>query len=212
MDRITAGAQSAGRGRRGSQWVSPPGNLYATMLLSEPAPPAQAPQLSFVAALALLDAVGEVAPQLAPLLQVKWPNDLLLGGAKLAGILIEGDSAPVFTIAIGIGVNCAAHPPATNHPATDLAAAGADVSPERLFAALDVAMARRLAQWQAGEGFAAIRTDWLKRAAGLGQDIRVRLPERELTGRFEGLDEAGRLLLAGPAGTSSIAAGEVFGL
>jgi BirA family biotin operon repressor/biotin-[acetyl-CoA-carboxylase] ligase len=209
---ITAKTQSAGRGRRGSRWASPPGNLYATLLLSEPAPPAQAPQVSFVASLALLDAVGEVAPRLAPLLRVKWPNDLLLGGAKLAGILIEGDSAPVFTIVIGIGVNCAAHPPETNHPTTDLAAAGADVSPERLFAALDVAMARRLVHWQAGEGFAAIRADWLKRAAGLGQDIRVRLPERELTGRFEGLDEAGRLLLAGPAGTSSIAAGEVFGL
>ncbi|MEJ2374581.1 MAG: biotin--[acetyl-CoA-carboxylase] ligase [Pseudolabrys sp.] len=209
---ITAKTQSAGRGRRGSRWASPPGNLYATLLLSEPAPPAQAPQVSFVASLALLDAVGEVAPRLAPLLRVKWPNDLLLGGAKLAGILIEGDSAPVFTIVIGIGVNCAAHPPEINHPTTDLAAAGADVSPERLFAALDVAMARRLVHWQAGEGFAAIRADWLKRAAGLGQDIRVRLPERELTGRFEGLDEAGRLLLAGPAGTSSIAAGEVFGL
>ncbi len=209
---ITAKVQTAGRGRRGRAWVSPAGNLYATLLLTEPSPPAEAPQLSFVAALALHDAVSEVVPQLAPLLQVKWPNDLLLGGAKLAGILVEGDNEPLFTVAIGIGVNCAGHPPETNYPATDLAAAGAEVSPERLFAALAHAMARRLAQWRAGIGFASIRADWLKRAAGLGQEIRVRLPQSELTGRFEGLDEAGRLLLAGPAGLTPIAAGEVFGL
>jgi len=209
---ITAKTQSAGRGRRGNAWVSPPGNLFATLLLSEPSPPAQAPQLSFVAALALHDAVVECAPQLGPLLKVKWPNDLLLGGDKVAGILIEGDNEPIFTVAIGIGVNCASHPSNSNHLATDLAAAGALVSPEGLFAALARAMERRLAQWRGGEGFASIRADWLKRAAGLGREIRVRLPERELIGRFDGLDEAGRLLLTGPDGVSSIAAGEVFGL
>jgi BirA family biotin operon repressor/biotin-[acetyl-CoA-carboxylase] ligase len=209
---ISARTQSAGRGRRGSEWVSPPGNLYATLLLTEPSAPPQAPQLSFVAALALHDAVAECAPQLGPALQVKWPNDLMLGGAKLAGILIEGDSEPGFAVAIGIGANCAAHPPQTNHPATDLAAAGALVSPEQLLAALRPAIARRLAQWRGGKGFASIRADWLKRAAGLGREIRVRLPERELTGRFEGLDEGGRLLLAGPDGVSTIAAGDVFGL
>ena len=112
---ISARTQSAGRGRRGSGWVSPPGNLYATLLLSEPAPTAQAPQLSFVAALALHDAVTECAPQLGPALQVKWPNDLMLGGAKLAGILIEGDSALGFAVAIGIGVNCVA-PSAAHQP------------------------------------------------------------------------------------------------
>jgi BirA family biotin operon repressor/biotin-[acetyl-CoA-carboxylase] ligase len=209
---ITAKGQSAGRGRRGSAWVSPPGNLYATLLLSEPSPPAQAPQLSFVAALALHDGVSEAAPQVAPALSVKWPNDLLLSRAKLAGILIEGDSEPDFCVAIGIGVNCVSHPQDTAHPATDLASAGASVTPERLFAALAAAMQRRLAQWQRGQGFASIRTDWLKRAEGLGREIRVRLPERELTGRFEGLDEAGRLLLKGPGGVSTVTAGDVFGL
>ena len=209
---ITARRQSAGRGRRGSTWLSPPGNLYATLLLSAPSQTAQAPQLSFVAALAVHDAVAECAPQLGPSLKVKWPNDILLGGGKLAGILIEGDSEPAFAVGIGIGVNCAAHPRDTNHPATDLAEAGALVKPERLFVALASAMERRSEQWRRGEGFAAIRADWLKRAAGLGQDIRVRLPERELTGRFEGLDEAGRLLLAGPGGVTTITAGEVFGL
>jgi BirA family biotin operon repressor/biotin-[acetyl-CoA-carboxylase] ligase len=209
---ITARTQSAGRGRRGNSWVSPPGNLYATLLLAEPSAPEKAPQLSFVAALALHDAVAECAPQLGPLLKVKWPNDLLLGGAKLAGILIEGESDPVFCVAIGIGVNCAAHPSDTPYPATDLAASGAAVTAPRLFETLSAAMARRIAQWHAGDSFASIRADWLKRAAGLKQDIRVRLPERELSGRFEGLDEAGRLLVAGNAGVTAVTAGEVFGL
>ncbi len=209
---ITTNTQTAGRGRRGNAWVSEPGNLYATLLLTEPSPPPTAPQLSFVAALALHDAVSECAPQLGPSLKVKWPNDLLLGGRKVAGILIEGDSEPFFAAAIGIGVNCASHPDDTGHPATDLAAAGASVSPERLFAALTQTMTKRLAQWCQGSGFASIRADWLKRAAGLGEDIRVRLPERELAGRFEGLDDAGRLLLKGMDGVTTVTAGEVFGL
>lgn len=209
---ITAVSQSAGRGRRGSAWVSGPGNLNATLLLSEPSAPEHAPQLSFVTALALHDAVADCAPQIGPLLKVKWPNDLLLAGAKLAGILIEGESVPVFAVCIGIGVNCAAHPGNTPYPATDLATAGALVSSGQVLSALSVAMPRRLAQWRGGEGFAAIRADWLRRAAGLGEDIRVRLPERELSGRFEGLDDAGRLLLQQAGGVTTVTAGEVFSL
>ena len=209
---ITARSQSAGRGRRGSTWVSPPGNLYATLLLAEPSKPEHAPQLSFVTALALHDALAACAPQLAPRLKVKWPNDLLLAAAKLAGILIEGESEPTFAVAIGIGVNCAAHPDDTAYPATDLAAAGAAVTPDLVFAALSAAMLMRLAQWRRGEGFSGIRADWLARAAGLGQDIRVRLPEREVCGRFQGLDDAGRLLVQQPDGMTAVTAGEVFGL
>lgn len=209
---ITAQRQSAGRGRRGSIWVSAPGNLYATLLLTQPSPPDRAPQLSFVAALAVHDAVVACAVALGPLLTLKWPNDLLLGGAKLAGILIEGESEPDFAVAIGIGVNCAAHPADTAYPATDLAAYGAPVSPDQVLTALAGSMQRRLEQWRRGEGFAGIRADWLKRAAGLGEDIRVRLPEREFCGRFEGLDEAGRLLVSGPAGLTAVTAGEVFGV
>jgi BirA family transcriptional regulator, biotin operon repressor / biotin---[acetyl-CoA-carboxylase] ligase len=209
---ITAKSQSAGRGRRDNVWVSPPGNLYATLLLSEPSPQAAAPQLSFVAALALHDGVSEAAPQLAPALTVKWPNDLLLAAKKLAGILIEGESKPAFVTAIGIGVNCVSHPQGTTHAATDFAAAGAAVTPQQMFAAFARAMQRRLEQWQRGQGFASIRADWLQRADGLGKEIRVRLPERELTGVFAGLDAAGRLLLKTAGGVATVSAGDVFGL
>jgi BirA family biotin operon repressor/biotin-[acetyl-CoA-carboxylase] ligase len=209
---ITAKAQTAGRGRRGSTWISAPGNLYATLLLSEPAPPVLAPQLSFVAALALRDALCACVPQVAQHLRIKWPNDLLLQGKKVAGILIEGESEPMFAVAIGIGVNCTSHPNGTSHPATDLAVAGVSVEPEQLFAVLARAMTERLTQWQSGRSFASIRADWLKHAAGIGEPISVRLPERELAGRFQGLDEMGRLLLEGPTGVTSVTAGEVFGL
>ncbi len=209
---ITAQSQSAGRGRRGNAWISPRGNLYATLLLTEPSAAEQAPQLSFVAALALHDAVAASAPQLGPALKVKWPNDLLVGPAKLAGILIEGESDPVFTVAIGFGVNCVTHPSDVAYPATDLVANGAVVTPDSLMSQLATATQRRLAQWHHGQGFAAIRADWLKRAAGLGEILRVRLSARELTGRFQGLDEAGRLLLEQDTGLTTITAGEVFGI
>ena len=209
---VTAASQSAGRGRRNSTWLSPPGNLHATLLLTEPAAPALAPQLAFVTALALHDAVAASAPRLGPLLKVKWPNDLLLGAAKVAGILIEGESGSKFSVVIGIGVNCAAHPKDTAYPAIDLASAGAPVTPAQLLAPLSAAMQRRLEQWQRGQGFASIRADWLKRAAGLGETIRVRLPEREFAGRFEGLDEAGHLLVREAVGVTTVTAGEVFGL
>lgn len=209
---ITALTQSAGRGRRGSTWVSPPGNLYASLLLSEPSSEALAPQLSFVAALALHDALCDCAPRLGPLLKLKWPNDVLLGSDKLAGILIEGESEPVFAVVIGFGANCASHPPGTAFPSTDLLKAGAVVAPDVLLAALSAAMLRRLTQWQGSAGFAGVRTDWLARAAGLGEEIRVRLPEREMRGRFRGLDEAGRLQVEQPGGLATVTAGEVFGL
>src|SRR5215475_1913271 len=142
---LTATAQSAGRGRRGSQWVSPPGNLHATLLLTEPSPPAQAPQLSFVTALAVHDAIAECAPRLGPLLKVKWPNDVLIGKAKVAGILIEGETEPAFAVAIGIGVNCATHPDNTDYPAADLVGLGALVVPDALLEELAGAMQKRLA-------------------------------------------------------------------
>jgi BirA family biotin operon repressor/biotin-[acetyl-CoA-carboxylase] ligase len=209
---ITAKMQTQGKGRSGRNWISPPGNLYATLLLSDPCAPAVAPQLAFVAGLAAHDAVFECAPQLASKLALKWPNDLLVDGKKVAGILIESETSPVLEIAIGIGVNCSSHPAGTLYPATDLAAHAANVSADTLFAALSHAMHRRLSQWKEGAGFAQIRADWLARAAGVGETIRVRLPEREFSGRFEGLDEAGRLLVLDSGRVTAVTAGDVFGL
>ena len=209
---ITAARQTAGRGRRGNVWTSEPGNLYASLLPSDAAPAAHLPELCFVVALAVRDAVANVAPEFAPKLKLKWPNDLLLDGAKLAGILIEAESVDDATaIAAGVGVNCAHHPENLTYPATSLAACGVAVKPSDLLSALSRTMMVRLAQWSRGSGFAAIRAEWLKHAASLGGDIHVRLPDRELTGRFETLDRMGRLMLRLPAGNlEAITVGELF--
>jgi BirA family biotin operon repressor/biotin-[acetyl-CoA-carboxylase] ligase len=209
---ITATEQTAGRGRRGSNWSSPPGNLYASLLVSDAAPAARLPELCFVVALAVRDAIAAVGPQLAPRLKLKWPNDVLLGGAKITGILIEAETVEGITAAaIGIGINCAHYPDDTRYPATDLAAGGAKVTPDEMFDALASAMTTRLAQWDRGAGFPAIRSGWLDNAVGLGGDILVRLPKRELTGVFETLDEAGRLMLRHSSGElEAITAGDVF--
>jgi BirA family biotin operon repressor/biotin-[acetyl-CoA-carboxylase] ligase len=210
---VVAQTQSAGRGRRGRNWVSASGNLFATLLLADPSPAELAPQLSFVAALALYDAVAALAGDLEPLLGLKWPNDVLCNERKLAGILIEGEGTHPLTVAVGIGVNCAHHPDATDYPATDLSANGASVSPERMLHTLSGAMLRRLQQWDRGRAFAKTRTDWLRHASGLGAEIRIRLNDGDLTGRFHSLDQAGRLLLRTADGaTQAIAAGDVFPL
>lgn len=204
---ITAQRQTAGRGRRGRAWVSEPGNLYASLLLADPSTPDRFPELSFVAALALHDAVTARIPGLAGRVALKWPNDLLIDRNKFAGILVEGEGA---TVVIGLGVNCVHHPAGTEHPATDLAAAGVRATPESLFTHLSATMLARLAQWDRGAGFAAIRSDWLGRAAGLGKPVRVTTADGELAGLFEGMDASGRLVLRLPDGTMrAVAAGDV---
>lgn len=209
---ITAARQTAGRGRRGNVWTSEPGNLYASYLLSDAAPAAHLPELCFVVALAVRDAVSTVAPSSSSRLRLKWPNDLLFGDAKLAGILIEAESVGGNTATVaGIGVNCAHHPRETSYPATDLAEHGIVVTPDALFGELSGAMATRLAQWDRCTGFPAIRAEWLSHASGIGGDIVVRLPDRELSGTFESIDQTGRLMLRLPAGQlEAIAAGEIF--
>ena len=204
---LTAKQQTAGRGRRGRTWVSEPGNLYASLLLTDPSPPERYPALSFVAALALHDAVAGRIPGLAARVALKWPNDLLIDRNKFAGILVEGEGAAV---AIGIGVNCLHHPFGTDYPATDLATAGLRTSPESVFAPLTTALATRLAQWNRGEGFAAIRSDWLARAGGVGKPVRVKTTEGEIDGQFEGIDQTGRLLLRRGDAVEALAAGDVF--
>ena len=205
---ITAGRQTAGRGRRGRTWVSEPGNLYATLLLTDAAPAARVAELSFVAALAVHDAVAGRIPGLARRLALKWPNDVLIDGCKFAGILIEGEA---HAVAIGIGVNCTHHPKDTTFPATDLAAAGVRASPASVFDALNAAMIGRVVQWDRGAGFPVIRDDWVKRAFNIGKTIRVELPDGEREGRFETIDQVGRLVLRRAAGTTeTITAGDVL--
>jgi BirA family biotin operon repressor/biotin-[acetyl-CoA-carboxylase] ligase len=210
---ITARSQSAGRGRRGRTWISEPGNLYASLLLTDPSPPDRAAELSFVAGLALHDAITGRIPGLAARLVLKWPNDLLIDRNKFAGILIEGEGVGeggTMSVVIGIGVNCVHHPAGTDFPATDLAAAGVRATPESLLAPLSAAMLGRLAQWNRGAGFAAIRSDWLARAAGLGRPIRVAFADHDLAGQFETIDERGRLVLRLADGTmQTVAAGDV---
>ena len=230
---VTAEAQTAGRGRMGRSWNSPPGNLYASLLLRNPSPFEHAPELAFVAVLALRDAIVAEAAALAAALRFKWPNDLLLAGEKCAGILIEGEVDPgkIATVVIGIGVNCAHHPPMAAtadgaaaaarplpfgaqgvlFPATDLHAHGAEIAPQQLFTRLSATMCARIAQWDRGNGFTAILGDWLTGASGLGEDIHVRQGGEDKVGRFVGLDRAGRLVLELAGGRiEKIAAGDVF--
>lgn len=212
---ITAETQTAGRGRRGRSWASPPGNLFASLLILDPAPPAVAAAVSFAAGVALHQAVVDIAgPPVVDRLALKWPNDLLLDRRKVAGILVEGENLPDgrFAVVVGIGVNCGAHPEIEGaFPATDFAAAGIPVDAEALFGRLAARIAEELTRWDRGAGFAEIRAAWLARAGGLGEPIRVNLPERALEGRFEALDDQGRLVLALPDGRrEAIAAGDVY--
>lgn len=213
---IVAARQTAGRGRRGRQWVSEPGNLHASLLLLDPAPAAAAAQLCFVAALALHDAVLDAAHGLAPAdLKLKWPNDLLLAGGKVAGILVEGASGrdARFAAAVGFGVNCLHSPALADYPASDLAHAGFSVSPMCLLTALGNSMRYRLDEWNRGGNFPAIRSAWLARATGIGAAIEVRLPGRRLSGTFEAIDGEGALVLERADGKrETISAGDVFPL
>jgi BirA family transcriptional regulator, biotin operon repressor / biotin---[acetyl-CoA-carboxylase] ligase len=212
---IRAEQQTAGRGRHGRAWASPAGNLYASLLLTDPAPQQRAAELSFVAALALHDAISQCAPAVAEALRLKWPNDLLLNDAKLAGILIEaegGNAAPL-SVVIGLGVNCRSHPTDTAYPATNLAVHGVQITPSALLDALRRTMQARLQQWQGGAAFPSIRADWIARANGFGAPIHIRTGGRNLTGLFTDVDLHGRIVVTRADGISeSVSAGEVFPL
>jgi BirA family biotin operon repressor/biotin-[acetyl-CoA-carboxylase] ligase len=202
---IIAEHQTAGRGRRGRAWETATGNLAATLLLRPDAPPAIIGQLSFAAALAVADTATHFAPGAA--ITVKWPNDVLAQGRKLAGILLEAGDG---WLAIGIGINLARFPEGTEFPATSLAQLG--IAPPSSDAALTV-LAARLAHWYdvwMQDGFEPLRAAWLTRAQGLGGAIRARLPHETRTGVFEGIDAAGALLLNDQGQVRVIAAAEVF--
>jgi BirA family biotin operon repressor/biotin-[acetyl-CoA-carboxylase] ligase len=216
---IVAREQKAGRGRHGRHWSSPPGNLYASLLLIEACELAHAPQLGFVAGLALHEAVEAVTGIGTPRLALKWPNDLLLDGAKVSGLLLEGHrigSPGILAIIVGFGVNVAFSPDGTPYPATSLQTVRPGLSPESLFEALAGSFARTFSAWQvsrrsnAPDSFAAVRQLWLERAAGLGSDVALRLPAGERRGRFEGLDSHGRLQLKTTSGVELIDAGDLY--
>lgn len=216
---VVAGEQRAGRGRHGRQWASPPGNLYASLLLVDPCDAAAAPQLGFVAGLALHEAVESLIGLGAPRLALKWPNDLLLDGAKVSGLLLEGHRlAPGGTLAviIGFGVNVAFAPTGTPYPAVALRSLAPSLAREDMFRALSSALAGTFAAWRAAarmnaaDPFGPIRRLWLERAAGIGQEVTLRLPSGEKKGIFDGLDRFGRLQLKTSSGVELIDAGDLY--
>jgi BirA family transcriptional regulator, biotin operon repressor / biotin---[acetyl-CoA-carboxylase] ligase len=209
---IWALAQSAGRGRRGRPWVSEPGNLYLSVVLRPERSAAAAAQLGFAAALAVGEAVAPLLPASADL-AFKWPNDVLVGGCKISGILLESQAAGegrLDFVVIGIGVNLVSFPDGAEYPATSLAAAGAAaVTAEAMLVAVTGRLQFWYERWCAA-GFAPLRQAWLARARGLGEPIRVRLAGGDSHGRFAGLDVDGALLLADGTAERRIAAGDVF--
>ena len=209
---VWARTQNAGRGRQGRVWVSPPGNLYVSVVLRPSCDARAVAQLSFVAALAAADLVDSA---LAGLARCKWPNDILVDGNKVAGILLEsalGRAPVVDWVVLGIGVNLAHHPGlGPPRPSTSLSAAGAPpIEPAEALERILGALARWRTMWE-GQGFPAIREAWLTRAHGLGGPIRVSSGKKQFVGTFEGLDADGSLmLLEGGGARRRIAAGDVF--
>lgn len=214
---VLAKQQTAGRGRRGRAWESPPGNMFLSLLLRPKATPAEAATLSFLTAVALLDAIDLAGPVQGTVLTCKWPNDVLVNGAKVAGILLESRTVPdgsLGWVAVGIGTNLAWHPPqeqlATPYPVTDLSRHGITTTPEEFAEWLLARYGYWYGRWQV-EGFAPVRAAWLARAQGLGKPVIVRLPDNELRGTFVALDDSGALLLELPDGRrQTVTAGDVF--
>jgi BirA family biotin operon repressor/biotin-[acetyl-CoA-carboxylase] ligase len=205
---VWAREQTAGRGRRGRSWASPPGNLYLSLVQRPDCLADRAAQLGFVAALAVGDALRPHCETAC-----KWPNDLLAGGRKIAGILLESETGaggvPAFVV-VGVGVNLASAPPDTELPATSVAAeTGRAVEPAAVLETFAGHFRAWAARWRA-DGFAPIRAAWRGRAVALGEPIGVRLETTTLRGRFLDIDEEGALLLDMAGGHRRIAAGEIF--
>ncbi|MGO9004641.1 MAG: biotin--[acetyl-CoA-carboxylase] ligase [Beijerinckiaceae bacterium] len=209
---ILAEAQTNGRGRQGRQWVSPRGNFYASLLLIDAAPPAQAPELGFVVGVALARSLRSFTANDVRL-RIKWPNDIVYDGAKLAGILLESARLRDGRLAcvIGIGVNCASFPLDIPYRATALSEIVAmPGAPRDVLRVLSAELCRWLEVWSAGAGFARIRSEWLSLAAGLGAPVKVAMPTHMVEGLFRTIDAAGRLILETPEAMVAIEAGDVF--
>lgn len=209
---VVAERQTAGRGRHGRSWASPPGNLHASLLLRPRRPTAELASLSLVVAVALAECVESL---LGPIgVRVKWPNDVLVRGAKVAGILLESSAdadGRCRWLIVGIGVNVRWSPGAgVGYPTTDLLACGlADARAGRVLDALTGVLGGALATWEEA-GFAPFRERWLARAAGLGDALELRSGRRTVRGRLVGVDATGAVVLrTDRGGTASFAAGEL---
>ncbi len=222
---VVARQQVSGRGRRGRAWATPSGNLAATLLIVSKGDLRTAATLGFVAGIALAEALDAVVPvgsiAIAPdggsgvsggRFELKWPNDVLARGAKLAGILLESVmlEGGGHAVAVGIGVNVVAHPDDLPYPATSLAALGSKATAEDLFVALSDAWSVAHRQWDEGRGVAAIRRRWLANAAGLGSEVAVRIDGNVVRGVFETIDEDCRFVIRARGGeVVTVAAGDV---
>lgn len=207
---VQADVQTAGRGRRGRHWVSEPGNLYASLLTAPSGPRAGLSRVSFVAALAVYDALVEAGAP-AGRLACKWPNDVMADDCKIAGILLESDADLVI---VGIGVNLAHAPGDQRRPTTSLQAAfGIVLSPRAMLEMLDACMQRRLAAY-ARDGFAPLRADWVARAWRLGAHVEAESGGQRIRGDFAGLADSGALQIRlADGGVRDILAGDVsFGV
>ncbi len=217
---VWARAQTAGKGRRGRDWTSPPGNLYLSVVLRPNAPAARMPEIAFVTVLAAGDAIRGLLPKSAAI-KFKWPNDVLIGTQKVAGLLLEAGTMPGAGaggwagadgfLVLGVGINVASHPEGLELPATSLHAHGATgAGVAEVLEGFCRAFTVWYERWR-GDGFGVIRAAWLAGAAGVGRTIRVRLEAESLDGVFLGLDQDGALRLGDGAGNERrITAGDVF--
>ncbi|PYE84156.1 biotin--[acetyl-CoA-carboxylase] ligase [Pseudoroseicyclus aestuarii] len=209
---VMAHRQSGGRGRRGRSWQMPEGNLAATLIYRPEATPHEAAKRSFLAGLALFEALAIHVDRTR--LSLKWPNDVLLDDRKVAGILLEsaGAGAYVDWLSIGIGVNVAGVPEgleAEAFPPISLAEAGAEVTAEEVLTLIAEMFATEEGKLGAF-GFPYLREEWLRHAARIGEVITARLPDEEVTGRFDTVDMDGNLMLETAEGPRLIAAADVF--
>jgi BirA family biotin operon repressor/biotin-[acetyl-CoA-carboxylase] ligase len=210
---ITAGEQIEGRGRRGRDWASPPGNLYASALLVDLTLLERLHTLPLVAAVGVHGAIAATGLPEGAELTIKWPNDILLNGAKCCGMLMESRTLADGRVAvvIGCGINIASHPEPGLYKATALNREGIDATPGTLFAHLARAMDAAISLWDGGHNVAAIRAQWLDHAQGIGQSITVNLASGRLEGIFDGIDTDGALMLRDDQGRiHPISAGDLF--
>ncbi len=198
---LLADEQTAGKGRLDRSWASLRGNCYSTVMLPLAADITVVPQIGFVVALAVADVVRKHTTAQS---QLKWPNDVLINGAKVAGILCEVLSQQPMTIAIGCGINVAHAPIGLNYPATCLAAEGATTSRDDVFQSYRTALSYWLDIWNNGQNFPAIRNAWTALAIGIGESITMTSGTQHLTGNFETITEQGAVMLKPPHGPPHI--------